>query len=86
MKFLRRSERPTQSYQIPEKSKSMTNMARKVWTRVVEAAVVVVPISALTSSRAEDVEDLASSRPTTFSDSSSEVEIHLLISLTMIPS
>ena len=85
MKFLRRSERPTQSYQTPERSKSMTNMARKVSTRVVEA-VVVVPISALTSSRAEDVEDLASSRPTTFSDSSSEVEIHLLISLTTIPS
>ena len=85
MKFLRRSERPTQSYQTPERSKSMTNMARKVSTRVVEAAVV-VPISALTSSRAEDVEDLASSRLTTFSDSSSEEEIHLLISLTMIPS
>jgi len=62
----------------------MTNMARKVLTRVAEA-VVAEPISALTSSRA-DVEDLVSSRPTTFSDNSSGVKIHLLISLTMTPS
>ena len=65
----------------------MTSMARKVSTRVVEVVVVVEElISALTSSRVDEEEDLASSRPTTFSDSSSAVKIHLLISLTMIPS
>ena len=64
----------------------MTNMERKASTQVAEAAAEELT-SALTSSR-EDVEDLASSRLTTFSDSSSAVEIHLLISLTMtmIPS
>ena len=65
----------------------MTNMERKASTQVVEAAAVEELTSALTSSR-EDVVDLASSKPTTFSDSSSAVKIHLLISLTMtmIPS
>ena len=63
----------------------MTSMERKASTQVAEVAVVELT-SALTSSREDVEEDLASSRPTTFSDSSSEVEIHLLISLTMIPS
>ena len=65
----------------------MTNMERKASTQVAEAAAVEERTSALTSSR-EDVADLASNRLTTFSDSSSAVKIHLLISLTMtmIPS
>ena len=65
----------------------MTNMERKASIQVAEAAVEEELTSALTSSR-EDVEDLVSSRLTTFSDSSSAVKIHLLISLTMtmIPS
>ena len=63
----------------------MTSMERKASTQVAEVAVVELT-SALTSSQEDVEEDLASSRPTTFSDSSSEVEIHLLISLTMIPS
>ena len=81
MKFLRRLERPTQSYQIPERSRSMTNMARRVSIQVAEVAVVGLT-SDLTSSREDEEEDLASSRPTTFSDNSSAEEIHLLISLT----
>ena len=65
----------------------MTNMERKASIQVAEAAVVELT-SALTSSQEDVEEDLASSRLMTFSDSSSEVEIHLLISLTMtmIPS
>ena len=65
----------------------MTNMERKASIQVAEVAVVELT-SALTSSQEDVEEDLASSRLTTFSDSSSEVEIHLLISLTMtmIPS
>ena len=81
MKFLRRLEKPTQSYQIPERSRSMTNMARRVSIQVAEVAVVGLT-SDLTSSREDEEEDLASSRPTTFSDNSSAEEIHLLISLT----
>ena len=81
MKFLRRLEKPTQSYLIPERSRSMTNMARRVSTQVMEVAVV-GPTLVLTSSREDEEEDSASSRPTTFSDNSSAEEIHLLISLT----
>ena len=85
VKFLRRLGRHTRSYQMHERSRSMTSMARKVSTRVEEVVVAVELISALTSSRVEE-EDLAFSKPTTFSDNFSAEKIHLLTSLTTIPS